>query len=207
MARKRLGIVSLAMLTILAASAAAQQSNQIAGIIGRSFISNQSVTGTSLTNPNVHFGDGLSYEGNVSHSFFNFGIAGLSVELPFVYNPSTNVQFGLNTVPKDFRAYFLTPAARVNFFPGTAFSPWASVGAGFASFSPSNTLEFGGVNAVKSTTSAVFEVGGGLDVRVSDHFKIRGEVRDFNTHEPPINLNSGNRYNHVFMGVGVVFGF
>ena len=163
MARKRLGIVSLAMLTILAASAAAQQSNQIAGIIGRSFISNQSVTGTSLTNPNVHFGDGLSYEANLSHSFFNFGILGLSVELPFVYNPSTNLQFGLNTVPKDFRAYFLTPAARVNLFPGTAFSPWVSIGAGFARFTPNSTLEFGGVNTGKNTTSSVFEVGGGLD--------------------------------------------
>jgi opacity protein-like surface antigen len=207
MARKRLGIVCLAMLTILAASAAAQQSNQLAAIFGRSFISDQSVTGTSLTNPHVHFGDGLSYEGNVSHSFLSFGIAGLSAELPFVYNPSTNLQFGLNTVPKDFRAYFLTPAARVNFFPGTAFSPWVSVGGGFANFTPSNTLEFGGANAVKGTTSGVFEIGGGLDVRVSDHFKIRGEVRDFNTDEPPINVNAGTRYNHVFMGVGVVFGF
>ncbi len=207
MAWKRLGIVSLVILTILARSAVAQQSNQIAGIFGRSFISNQSVSGTGLANPDVHFGDGLSYEANLSHSFFNFGIAGLSVELPFVYNPSTNVQFGLNTVPKDFRAYFLTPAARVNFFPGTAFSPWVSIGAGFASFTPNNTLEFGGVNAGKNTTSSVFEVGGGLDVRVSDHFKVRGEVRDFNTDEPPINVNLGNRYNHLFMGVGVVFAF
>ena len=42
---------------------------------------------------------------------------------------------------------------------------------------------------------------------MSDHFKVRGEVRDFNTDEPPINVNLGNRYNHLFMGVGVVFAF
>jgi opacity protein-like surface antigen len=207
MARKRFGIAVLATVTILVASAVAQKSNEVGGLIGRTFISNQSVSGTSATNPNLYFGDGLAYEATVSHRFLNFGIAGLSVEVPFVFTPSTKLNFAVNQVPKDFRSYFLAPAARVNLFPTTAFSPWGSFGVGFGSFSPNGALEFGGTNPSKNTTSVVYEFGGGLDVRVADHFKVRGEVRDFNSSEPPINVNKGNRYNHIFAGVGLLFSF
>ncbi len=207
MARKTFGLAILAAVTLLAASAAAQRSNEVAGIIGRSIIGPQAVSGTGLTNPNIHFGHGLTYEGNYSHQFITFGIASLSVEVPFVYTPQTKVQFGLNQVPKDFRAYFLTPAARVNVFPTTRFSPWVSVGGGFAHFNPNATLEFGGASGATSSTSGVFEVGGGVDVGFMDHFKVRGEIRDFNSGEPPINLLKSNRYSHIFAGIGVVFDF
>jgi opacity protein-like surface antigen len=207
MARKRFGIAVLATVTILVASAVAQRSNEVAGLVGRSIIPDQSVSGTGLSDPNIHFGHGYTYEGNFSHQFLSFGIAALSVEVPFVYDPNNRVQFALNQVPKDFSAYFLTPAARVNLFPTTAFSPWVSLGAGFARFNPNTNLEFFGANPSVSTTTAVFEVGGGLDVGVTDHFKIRGELRDFNSGEPPINLKKSSRYDHLFAGVGVVFSF
>jgi len=202
MARKRFGIVALATVTILVASAVAQKSSEVAGIVGRSFISDQSISGDTL-----HFGDGLTYEANVSHRFFGFGVAGISVELPFVFNPSTKLNYTINSVPKDFSAYFITPAARVNLFPTTAFSPWVSVGGGFARYNPNSTLEYGGANTGKSTTGGVFEIGGGLDVRVYGPIKLRGEVRDFYSGEPPLNLNSGSHYSHLFAGAGVVFTF
>jgi opacity protein-like surface antigen len=208
MARKKFGIAVLATVTILVASAFAQRSNEVAGSIGRSIISDEGVSGIVSGNPNVHFGQAWTYEGNFSHRFFNFGIAAISVEIPVVYDPKTKVQFGpSNSVPKDFSAYFLTPAARVNLFPTTALSPWVSVGAGFARFNPNTTLEFGGGSAAVSQTNAVFQVGGGLDVGPWDHFKIRGEIRDFNSSEPPINLNKSNRYSHIFAGLGLVFSF
>ena len=110
-------------------------------------------------------------------------------------------------MPKDFSAYFLTPAARVNIFPTTAFSPWVSVGGGFGRFMPNSSLEFGGQNPSASSTTGVFEIGGGVDVRFADHFRVRGEVRDFNSGEPPINLNAGSRYSHFFAGIGLVYSF
>jgi opacity protein-like surface antigen len=206
MARKSFGISLLSIVMILAGTALAQKSNEVAGVVGRTFISDQSVNGSI---GKIRFGDGLAYEGNFSHRFLNLGIVGVSVEVPFVYNPSTQVAFGGgNQVPKEFRAYFITPAARVTLFPTTAFNPWVSVGGGFASFSPSSTLHFGGPNPnSKSTTSGVFEVGGGLDVRIMGPLKLRGEVRDFNSQEPPINLNVNNRYSHLYAGAGVVFSF
>lgn len=202
MARKRFGIVALATVTILVASAVAQKSNEVAVVFGRSFISNQGINGT-----NLHFGRSLTYEANVSHSFLSFGLASLSVEVPFVFDPTTKLNFTNNIVPKDFSAFFVTPAARLNLFPATAFSPWVSVGGGFARFNPSSTLEFGGTNPSKSSTEGVFQIGGGLDVRVYGPIKIRGEVRDFISGEPPLNVKSGDHYSHLYAGGGVVFSF
>jgi hypothetical protein len=204
MARKNFGIVLLAAVTILAETAVAQGSNEVAGIIGRTFISNQSVSGTTAK---IYFGDGLTYEANFSHRFLNLGVVGISVEVPFVFNPTTRLQSAINAVPKDFRAYFITPAARATLFPTTRFNPWVSVGGGFAHFSPSSNLEFGGPNPGKSTSSGVFEVGGGLDVGILGPLKLRGEIRDFNTSEPPINLNTSSRYSHLYAGGGLVFSF
>jgi hypothetical protein len=205
MARKRLQIVLLATVMILGGTAVAQKSNEVAGIIGRTFISNQSVGGTTAK---IFFGDGLTYEANFSHRFLNFGIASISVEVPFVFNPSTKASFSAgNAVPKDFRSYFITPAARVTLFPTTAFNPWFSIGGGVANFNPSSTLQYGGTNPSKSTSTGVFEVGGGLDVRIWGPLKLRGELRDFNSSEPPINLNKSNRYSHFYAGAGVVFSF
>jgi hypothetical protein len=206
MARKNFGIVVLALVMGLAATAVAQKSNEVAGIIGRTFISNQSVSGTTAK---LYFGDGLSYEANFSRRFLNLGIVGIGVEVPFVFNPSTKVSFSAsNAVPKEFRSYFITPAARVTLFPTTAFNPWFSIGGGFASYNPSSTLQYGGANPnAKSTSSGVFEVGGGLDVRFWGPWKVRGEIRDFQANEPPINLNKSNRYSHLYAGAGVVFSF
>jgi hypothetical protein len=205
MARKSFGIMLLSMVTILAGTALAQKSNEVAGIIGRTFISDQSVSGTVAK---IRFGDGLTYEANFSHRFLNLGIVGLSVEVPFVFNPSTKAAFGGgNVVPREFRSYFITPAAKLTLFPTTAFNPWFSIGGGFANFSPSSTLQYGGPNPGKSTSTGVFEVGGGLDVRIMGPLKLRGEIRDFNSQEPPINLNTNKRYSHLYAGAGVVFSF
>ncbi len=207
MARNTFAVVLLATVVILAASAVGQKNNEVAGLVGRNIIRDQSVSGA---NTPIHFGDGLDYEGNFSHQFFNFGLAGVSVEVPFVFNPQTKLQFGgANAVPKDFSSYFVTPAVRVNLFPTTAFSPWGSIGGGVGHFSPNTNLEFGGPSNGVNTTGGVFEFGVGLDVRVAGPIKLRGEFRDFNASEPSV-LNAGRgtkRLNNLFAGAGVVFSF
>ena len=206
MARTKLEIVLLATVTMLAANAVAQKSNEVAGLVGRNIIRDQSVSGV---NSPIHFGNGLSYEGNFSHQFFNFGLAGVSVEVPFVVTPETKMQFALNTVPKNFSSYFVTPAVRVNLFPTTAFSPWGSIGGGVGHYSPNAQLEFGGASNGVDTTAGVFEVGVGLDVRVAGPIKLRGEFRDFNASvSSAINAGRGTkRLNNLFAGAGVVFSF
>src|ERR1017187_5177702 len=192
MARKYFGIVVLLAVAILAGNALAQ-SNEVAGTIGRTFIASQTAGGRT-----IHFGRGLTYEANYAHRFVNFGVFGVSVEVPFVVDPTNKVHDNINAVPYAFKSYFVTPAARLNLFPTTAFSPWVSVGGGFGYFTPSSTLEFGTPNPGKSRTTGVFQVGGGLDVRVIGNFKIRGEIRDFYSGEPPINVNASGRYNNLY---------
>jgi hypothetical protein len=204
MARKCFGIVVLLTVAILAGNAVAQKSNEVAGTIGRTFIVDQTAGGGT-----VHFGHGLTYEANYAHRFLNFGVFGVSVEVPFVVDPSNKVHDNINdVVPFAFKSYFVTPSARLNLFPATSFSPWVSVGGGFGYFTPSSTLELGGFpNPGKSRTTGVFQVGGGLDVRVLGPIKIRGEIRDFYSGEPPINVNASGRYSNLYAAAGVVFSF
>src|SRR5215475_6013625 len=104
MARNRFGMALLATVILLAANALAQ-SNQVAGVFGRTFISDQSVPGTT---DKLRFGDALSFEANYSHTFLNFGIANLGAEVPFVFTPTNNLKFSaFNALPKDFRAYYI----------------------------------------------------------------------------------------------------
>ena len=132
MARQRFGIAVLIAMALLAVTAAAQ-SNEIAGSVGRVFISDQGVTGGALTDSNIHFGNALTYEGNYARRFINMGIVAVHVEVPFVFTPSVKLNFGENIVPKDFRSFFVTPAVRANLFPTTAFSPWIVSVAGLES--------------------------------------------------------------------------
>jgi hypothetical protein len=44
-------------------------------------------------------------------------------------------------------------------------------------------------------------------VRVIGQFKIRGEIRDFYTGEPPINVNGGSRLSNLYAAASVVFSF
>jgi len=206
------------LITLLgtAAFAAAQetyvnygQRNEIGGIIGRVFISNEGVNGTDLTDSNIHFGKGLSFDATYGFLFLTRRKAALTVELPFVYDRKTTLYFGLNVVPASYSSIFFTPAARVNLLPREWLSPWASVGGGLAHSGESSTLIFGGPNpGHTSTDTSALGLGVGADVQISRRFTVRGEVRDFYTGIPDLNVGYGkSRQHNYFVGGGVVWHF
>jgi hypothetical protein len=208
MSLKHLTIGALvAALTIVAPAAA--QKNELTGILGRVFISDQGIIGAATSDQNVHFGKGLSYEINYSRRVINGELWTLALELPFVSDPVERAHAASGLTPRQFSAIFLTPAARLNVFPDQAVSPWVSFGGGFSHFGPSSTLEFGGPNPGKGgTTSGVLQAGVGLDVKIIGHFKLRGEARDFWSGVPTLNVDTGkSRQHNIFVGVGVVFNF
>lgn len=209
MARPHFAIAVVLAVAMLAGNAAAQK-NEFAGSIGRLFISDQGVLGANPSNANIHFGDGLSYGANYARRIFNAGgLLSLNAEVPFVFTPTVGLNFAQNIVPKNYRSYFLTPAARLNLFPFTGFSPWVSFGGGFGHFAENSQLEFGGANPGKTgTTTGVFQAGFGLDVRIISNLKLRGEVRDFNSGVPQLNANTGkDRQHNYFVGGGLVLSF
>ena len=94
-------------------------------------------------------------------------------------------------------------------FPDVAVSPWVSFGVGFAQFSESSTLLFGGKNTGPTgTTTAALQGGFGLDVKLVKSFTLRGEVRDFWTGVPQLGVNTGKtRQHNYFLGGGVMWRF
>jgi len=204
------------MISVLGALAAAQdESNQLTGIIGRTFISDQGLQGSNVPaiNPFVRSGKGVTFEVNYSHRFFGTAIYSVSGEVPAAFNLDEDMNSGANVVPIDYQQIFVTPAVRVNLFPVTAVSPWISFGGGFGHFSQNPTLIYGGKNPGGSSTVGVIQGGLGLDVnpfqRRFSRFGFRGEVRDFWSGTPnfPLADTGKSRQHNYFVGGGVVWHF
>lgn len=211
MSENRWLIAVLAVVTVFSAAAAAQdEKNEVSGLLGRTFISDQGIVGATYFNPSIRSGQGLSFEVNYARRMKTTAIYGVSLEVPAMFNLDEDLNAGLGIVPIDYQAIFVTPAARVNLFPTTAFSPWVSFGGGFGHFSQNPNLIYdAGANPGKSTTTGVIEGGIGLDVRVLHRFSIRGEVRDFWSGHPDFPLaNTGKtRQHNFFVGGGVIWHF
>jgi hypothetical protein len=208
MAPNRLLMTALVTVTILTASALGQK-NELTGVIGRFFISDQGVKGfTNLISNDVHFGNGLSFEVNYGRHLLGEGFTRVSFEVPAVFNVDEDLNFAANAVPASYRSYFVTPALRANVFATTAISPWISFGGGVGHFSPSSNLEFGGKSPSKGSTTGIFQMGLGLDVRILPKISLRGQVRDFWSGTPDISVDTGkSRQHNFFVGGGVVYRF
>ena len=209
MARIMLSVAILVSLAGLISAASAQEKHELTGLIGRTIVSDHAVTGTSTPGALLTSGAGLSFEVNYGRRLLDLGLVGLTAEVPLVANVNENVHYNLDLVPKNYKSFFVTPALRANLFPGSGLSPWVSVGGGFGYFNENSALEFGGANPGKSgTTTGVFQVGGGLDVKLLSRLSLRGEVRDFFSGVPQLNLDIGkSRQHNFFVGAGVIFHF
>jgi len=208
MSGKHLAIGALVVVCTFVAQGAAQK-NEVAGTLGRTFISDQRIQGAPSYDPNLRFGDGLTFEANYARRFLNADVISISLEVPFLANLDEDLHAAQNLIPEHYSSYFVTPAARVNLFPLTAVSPWVSFGGGFAHFSKGSTLEFGGSNPGKTgTTTGVIQAGLGLDVKLFKSFSLRGEIRDYWSGMPQLNVNTGkNHQRNIYAGAGIVWHF
>ncbi|MGA9554117.1 MAG: hypothetical protein WBR30_17860, partial [Candidatus Sulfotelmatobacter sp.] len=125
---------------VLGRSASAQdEKNELTGIIGRVFISDQGIIGATYPNPFVRSGHGLTFEVNYSRRLFATPVLAVSGEVPAVFNLDEDLGSGSDVVPADYKQIFVTPAVRLNVFPSTAVSPWVSFGGCFGHFSENKT--------------------------------------------------------------------
>ena len=215
MSLKHITIGALVAACIFVAQAQEQekeQRNELSGIIGRTFTSDQSIQGAPAYDPDLRFSNGLSFEINYARhgGVMGRGFFSLNLEVPFVVNPDEDLHAAQNVIPKQYSSFFVTPAARLNVFSNQAVSPWVSFGGGFGYFRESSTLEFAGLpNPGKTgTTTSALQAGLGLDVKIFDRFSLRGEARDFWSGVPQLNVNTGkNRQHNIFAGGGIVWHF
>jgi hypothetical protein len=213
MSAKQAIIAVLAVtMSILGVSASAQdEKNEVTGMIGRIFISDQGITGPNAPtiNPFVRSGNGLTFEANYARRLLVTPIFAVSGEVPAAFNLNEKLNSGGPVVPTSYKQIFVTPSVRLGLFPETAVSPWVSLGGGFGHFSESTNLIYSGTNPGGSTTSGVLQTGIGLDVKAWRRFSIRGEVRDFWSGTPSLPLadTGKSRENNYFVGGGVVWHF
>jgi len=203
MSSKRLVIAVLVSICTFIGYAKAQK-NELAGIVGRTFISDQIIPTSTFTDNKLRFGDGLTLEGNISRKVMGAQALTLSLEVPVLWNVDLDVHVHNNPAAPGFSSLFVTPAARLNIFSNTAVSPWVSVGGGFGHFHGSADQ----TQPKVSSTSGVFQIGGGLDVALFRHFSIRGELRDFWSGTPDWNVSTNqSRTHNLFVGGGLVWHF
>jgi opacity protein-like surface antigen len=206
MSSKRLLMTALAAIPLLTAGAFAQK-QELEGLIGRTFISDQGVKNANLFNNNVHFGEGTTFGVNYGYRLKE-GFTRLTFEVPAVFNPDEDLNFAANSVPESYKSYFVTPSIRANVFGENAVSPWFSIGGGVGHFSPSSKLEFGGPSAAKGNTTGVMQIGFGLEVRLKEKLLLRGGVRDFWSGTPNLNVDTGKSRQHNYLvGLGVTWRF
>jgi len=204
MSLKHLTVAVLLAACTLVPHASAQK-NELSGLLGRTFISDQGIIGGTFFDNNVHFGNGLTFEANYARRVLGAGVASISVEVPFVFNWDQELRSDAVEIPKSLKMYFLTPSARLNIFSESAVSPWVSFGGGFGHFSGGSTLS--GV-PTDSTTTGALQAGVGLDVRVFHSFSVRGEARDFWSGVPQLNVDTGkSRQHNYFVAAGIVWRF
>ena len=206
---QRLWVAVWLAMMLLMASASAQQKNEVSVLFGRSFIDGVRVPGTNFFDNSVNFGDGYSIEGSYGRHLKGGDFASLTFEVPVLYNPDEELNYGINTIPQSYSALFVTPSLRANIFAGNAVSPWASFGGGFGRFNESSTLVFGGPNPGKTgTTTGVYQFGFGVDAKIHEHWSARFAWRDYNSGVPQLNVNTGrSRQSNYYVGVGIVWHF
>jgi hypothetical protein len=206
MSLKHLAAATVLAVCIIVTHVSAQQ-NEVSGLIGRTFISDQGIKGGTFFDNNIHFGKGLTFEVNYARRVLGPGFASLSLEVPVVVNLDEDLASDAVQVPKSFKSYFVTPSARLNAFANSAVSPWVSLGGGIGRFSESST-QVAGVSSKTGTTTGALQAGLGLDVRVFGRFSMRGEFRDFWSGVPQLNVDTGKtRQHNYFVAGGIVWHF
>jgi hypothetical protein len=187
---------------------ASAQQNELAGLVGRTFISDQGIKGAPSFDQALRFGNGLSFEVDYARRLMGGDVLSLAGEVPFIINPDEDLHAAVQ-IPEQYRSFFVTPAARLKIFPNQVVSPWLSLGGGFGHFSVSSTPNFGaGTGNAKSGTTGVLQTGIGLDVKILGRFSLRGEFRDFWSGVPQLNVDTGKtRQHNLFVAGGLVWHF
>jgi opacity protein-like surface antigen len=204
--RSRVILLLFALILIIGETALAQQ-HEVAFTSGGLKIGER---GFDLPQPGfLHFGTGFTYEIGYARRFFNAHLASLYFEVPLAGTPRTKVKTTNALSPNSYSSIFFTPGIKLKLLPGGKYSPFATLGVGFAHMSEGDTTVDNQPNPnPNSETSSVFTFGFGLDVKVISRLSIRGEVRDFYSELPPLNVRAlSDRQHNALISAGVVLRF
>jgi opacity protein-like surface antigen len=166
--------------------------------------------GFNLPNPGfLRFKTGFTYEINYARRLLDAKIAALYVEVPLAGTPRTRVTGSNALSPRSYSSLFVATGLKLKLIPGAKYSPFAMTGVGISRFNTSTTALNEQANPnQQSATDGVFYIGGGLDVKLISKLSLRGEVRDFYSEIPPLNINAlRTRQHNTLISAGVVINF
>jgi hypothetical protein len=197
------GFMRLVLLISLCAAAFAQNSD-LAILGGGAIPSSKTQINGSIVSASGT--GGVSYQISYAWQFFGTKNADLHLEIPVCgfAGPSSSTISGTNISASVGGAIFLTPGVRykLNLSPRVGLYGVAGFGVGWF---PTEQASIGpGVSTVTNvSTHPVFELGGGVDFRMTRLLSLRGEVRDFVSQA---GLAVGGRNHTLFQG-GIGFHF
>lgn len=203
----KLRVILIAATMLLIGQSAFAQKHEVAFTSGGLKIGER---GFDLPQPGfLSFSTGFTYEISYAERLLNARLAALYFEVPLAGTPRTKVKTTNALSPGSYSSIFFTPGIKLKLLPGGKYSPFATVGVGLAHFSESATTIANQPNPNRSSeTNAVFAFGFGLDVRVVSILSIRGEVRDFYSDLPPLNVRAlSDRQHNALISAGIVLRF
>lgn len=199
---------------LLLSTAVLAQSADASFTVGGSFVSDlkqSTLPATTSALSTVKFDHHVMLEGALSLRMLNAHVASLYLEVPAAGIPSQT----LTSAPQlsnpsglvaHMSSLFVTPGLKLKVLPSAPFSPWASVGAGWARYS---LVDFPG-----TVNKGALQYGGGLDFKTGlPLLGFRAEVRDFVTTDPSSLLaptftpQSGLHHHNILAGGGIVLRF
>lgn len=201
----RAGLI-LTMILAMASSAHAQK-HEVAFTSGGLKIGER---GFDLPQPGfLEFGTGFTYEISYARRLLDARLAALYFEVPLAGTPRTKVKTTNVLAPNSYSSIFFTPGFKLKLLPGRKYSPFATMGFGLSHFNESDSTIDDQPNPNEtSETNGVFAFGFGLDVRVYSILSIRGEVRDFYSELPPLNVRAlSERQHNALISAGIVLRF
>lgn len=196
---------AILLLVLLAFSTLSQgQKADASFVVGGAFATQDNsrvgITCTIPCPPTFHFSNGhhVFYEGTGAVRLANFKLASLHLEVPVSFIPSAQLISPAN--PLKLSTIFVTPSLRVKLAPGSAVSPFASFGGGWAHYSVGSGL---------TSNRGALQFGGGVDIKTGiPLLGFRAEVRDFLAGQPKFGTSSVRAGLHnVLAGGGIVFRF
>ncbi|HEV8485775.1 MAG TPA: hypothetical protein VGV87_19685 [Blastocatellia bacterium] len=157
----------------------------------------------------IRTGAGLTYQLNYSSRFFDGKAALLYFEFPLVVTPTRDLNASNVALPSSYSSLFFTPGIKLKLLPGLKWSPYAFAGVGVARLTASDTQTDGLPNiADRTKIRGAYDFGGGVDVKVFPHLSLRGEVRDFYSGTPSLNVTQLKSWQHNYMvSAGLVVRF
>jgi hypothetical protein len=203
----KLNPVALVLLMLLPALSARAQKNEASFLVGGLKAGSRGVADAAADS--IDTGTSAAYEVNVATRLLNARLVSLYFELPLIIAPNTSLKSSNILVPRNYSSIVFTPGLKLKAWTMSPVSPYVVLGAGVGHFGSSSTLLNGQPNPGSTgATKLVYDVGGGVDLRLIPFVALRGEVRDLISGNPDFSVPvSGSRQHNVLFAGGVVLRF